>query len=425
MPSWPALRGKVIAFRRREGVPCSSRSSKSEILVGLAHNGPDGPSILYDIDPLTGSATAVGPVGFDRCSGMDFDASGTLYATCEQPADPDQPGSFDLHVLITIDPLTGAGTEVGPTGVESLEGPFPFNTAADLSFRDSDNKLFAYTFPGDALATLDLTTGAMTQLGFPSGVIEGSGYGLAFSPGDTLLLAVGKVLADSHRLWTLDQVTSAAQSFILLSEDGSSDRINGMDFEPATGTVFASFVTGFGGSRQNSLATVDVATGTVTILGPTAEGLDAVAFFTDAKPTLTLLIDEDSISSGTPPNYFLDTDVNKDIAEIGLRTQLPFFANNVDSTITLHTGEVGDEGWFVLKTVPDTWVGAGPTDNGLRNFLGNPSQPFPHNVGPGLGSGDDPEELLDKIPDITPLRATGLKGLEGQHAVVPWGDTNS
>ena len=33
MPSWPALRGKVLAFRRREGVPCSSRSSKSEILV--------------------------------------------------------------------------------------------------------------------------------------------------------------------------------------------------------------------------------------------------------------------------------------------------------------------------------------------------------------------------------------------------------
>ena len=33
MPSWPALRGKVLAFRRREGVPCSSWSSKSEIPV--------------------------------------------------------------------------------------------------------------------------------------------------------------------------------------------------------------------------------------------------------------------------------------------------------------------------------------------------------------------------------------------------------
>ena len=33
MPSWPALRGKVVAFRRRERVPCWSRSSKLEIWV--------------------------------------------------------------------------------------------------------------------------------------------------------------------------------------------------------------------------------------------------------------------------------------------------------------------------------------------------------------------------------------------------------
>ena len=31
MPSWPALRGKVVAFRRRERVPCWSRSSKLEL----------------------------------------------------------------------------------------------------------------------------------------------------------------------------------------------------------------------------------------------------------------------------------------------------------------------------------------------------------------------------------------------------------
>ena len=35
MPSWPALRGKVVAFRRRERVPCWSRSSKLEILAKL------------------------------------------------------------------------------------------------------------------------------------------------------------------------------------------------------------------------------------------------------------------------------------------------------------------------------------------------------------------------------------------------------
>jgi hypothetical protein len=34
-------------------------------------------------------------------------------------------------------------------------------------------------------------------------------------------------------------------------------------------------------------------------------------------------------------------------------------------------------------------------------------------AGPGLGSGRNREKFLDKIPDVTPLRATGLKMLEG------------
>ena len=110
-----------------------------------------------------------------------------------------------------------------------------------------------------------------------------------------------------------------------------------------------------------------------------------------------LVIDEDSIDNGDPPNFFEDGTINNDIADIGLRTQLPFFADNVGEIITLHTGEVGDEGWFALKTIPDSW-------NGLDNFI---------SAGPGLGSGDNPEDLLDKIPDVTPLRAAGLKLLEG------------
>lgn len=128
-----------------------------------------------------------------------------------------------------------------------------------------------------------------------------------------------------------------------------------------------------------------------------------------------VVIDEDSIDNGNPPNLFSDFDVNDGIAAIGLRTPLSAFAGvNVGTVITLHTGEVGDEGWFALKTIPDTWAAASPTDDGLRNFVGNPSAPFPHNVGPGLGSGNDPEALLDKVPEVTPLRAAGLKLLEGQ-----------
>jgi hypothetical protein len=119
-----------------------------------------------------------------------------------------------------------------------------------------------------------------------------------------------------------------------------------------------------------------------------------------------LIIDEDSIDNGNPPNDFSETDVNDQLAAVGQREPLAFFQANVGSQIDLFTGQVGDEGWFALKTVPSTWQEAGPTDNGTRNYL---------LAGPGLGGdSDDPEVLLDEIPDVTPLRATGLAMLQGE-----------
>ena len=125
-----------------------------------------------------------------------------------------------------------------------------------------------------------------------------------------------------------------------------------------------------------------------------------------------LVIDEDSIGNGIGPNFFLDREVNDDIADIGLREPLPAFSgDNVGNHTTLDTGEVGDEGWFALKTVPASWTSAGPYGQGLRNFL---------LAGPGLGSPDangDRESLLDEVPGVTPLRATGLKLLEGRQGL--------
>lgn len=121
-----------------------------------------------------------------------------------------------------------------------------------------------------------------------------------------------------------------------------------------------------------------------------------------------LLIDEDSIDNGNPPNDFSANEVNDQLAEVGLRQPLAYFQANQGDTLTLYTGQVGDEGWFALKNIPNAWVNAGPTALGARNYL---------EAGPGLGSGnpdDDKEVLLDDIPDITPLRATGLKMLEGK-----------
>lgn len=119
-----------------------------------------------------------------------------------------------------------------------------------------------------------------------------------------------------------------------------------------------------------------------------------------------LVIDEESIDNGNAPNNFSATDVNDQLAEVGERRQLNYFKNNIGKDIVLYTGQVGDEGWHALKTIPNTWVQAGPTSNGARNFL---------QAGPGLGGGQDDREVrLDDIPNVTPLRATGLSMLVGQ-----------
>lgn len=130
-----------------------------------------------------------------------------------------------------------------------------------------------------------------------------------------------------------------------------------------------------------------------------------------------LAIDEESIDNGNAPNNFSETDVNDNIASLRQRSTLRYFKENTGKTIQLYSGEVGDEGWHAIKTIPASWVGAGPTANGARNYLA---------AGPGLGSGDDPEILLDKIPGVTPLRASGLKMLTGKIivAVVYDGDVS-
>jgi len=142
-----------------------------------------------------------------------------------------------------------------------------------------------------------------------------------------------------------------------------------------------------------------------------------------------LVLDADGLQAGAPPNFLSPTEVNENLADISTRSPLNGLQTRLGAILTLPTGQVGDEGWFALKTVPSTWTAAGPTLEGVRNFAGDPSLPFPHGVGPGLGTPDatgNREALLDKIPGVVPLRARGLRMLEGARvcAVVQKGDVS-
>jgi hypothetical protein len=213
-----------------------------------------------------------------------------------------------------------------------------------------------------------------------------------------------------------------------------TDAANGTSFTvpPGTYTICESLLTGwtqtFPGAGV-SCAGHTGAAGNGFSVTVASGGSEAVQFGNrqpPAPPALFILIDEDGIDNG--PRYWEDggpynaaklksftaSEVNDDISHLARRMQLRYFAANPGKVIWLWSGQVGDEGWFAPKTIPSSWANAGPTADGLRNFLGNPSQPFTHNVGPGLGTGNNPESLLDKIPNVIPLRAEGLWGLIGR-----------
>lgn len=116
---------------------------------------------------------------------------------------------------------------------------------------------------------------------------------------------------------------------------------------------------------------------------------------------------------------FEKKDAHCQFSEIGYRGVVAYFAEHIGEELLIPAGDAGDEGWFAPTSVRIAWKNAGPDiGDGLRNYV---------EAGPGLGSPDsrgDRQSLLRNVPNLMPLRATGLARLEGSQvcAVVVDGD---
>ena len=246
----------------------SPASAQGPILYGAAHTSPNGPSTLYRIDPTTGVATQVGPIGFNHCGGLDFDAGGTLYGTAQL--------NNESPVLIRINRSTGQGTEIGPTMI--------FDRVFDISIRNSDGVLYTSFLDESAedcvtLGTINKHTGAGTYVGTTQTCNPGNG--IAFSPTDTLFLAQTTYETTDGYLYTLDQTTGVATLVcpLLFPANIEFPRINAMDFQPDTGILFASLTAAGGIGSPKYLSKINTTTGEVTIIGETVDGLAALAFY--------------------------------------------------------------------------------------------------------------------------------------------------
>jgi hypothetical protein len=121
----------------------------STLLYAVNDPSPiNGPDDLYTIDLTTGNATLVGPIGFNGVEELAFDFT-TFYGW-------DVGDSGIGAGLITIDPATGAGTDVNP----AVGGDA--NDVQTLGYSSLHNLLYG---AWDKLYIIDRTTGEIALVG--------------------------------------------------------------------------------------------------------------------------------------------------------------------------------------------------------------------------------------------------------------------
>ncbi|MEP6672021.1 MAG: hypothetical protein ABJF10_22855 [Chthoniobacter sp.] len=231
----------------------ASTAQAAPFLYGTGHASLLDSTIFYSINPITGAATVIGNIGFSNVTGMDFNPiTGVLYA---------EGVNGSTGILLTINPLTGVGTSIGATGVSSA--------FSDLSFR-SDGTLFGYN--SGSIYTFNLSTGAATLIGFTGVITDG---GLAFDSSDTLHI-VNNGNAATINTNTAARDVGATMDYSPLS---SSTRPSGMDYEPGTGVLWAITNANSNGATPDYLTTINTATGTISVVGQTTNGMDALVVF--------------------------------------------------------------------------------------------------------------------------------------------------
>jgi hypothetical protein len=133
--------------------------ANGELLAAVSFAGIENLSELGRLDPATGVLTLLGPTGFRRLFGVQFDlVFRTLYAMLGQQIPP---------VLLALDLTTGQGTAIAETDLSTQAESLAFTADGRLLVGGSDGNLYE----------LDPATGTSTLIG-PTGVEVVSGMSL-------------------------------------------------------------------------------------------------------------------------------------------------------------------------------------------------------------------------------------------------------
>lgn len=237
-------------------------------LIGNGFNG-----ILYDVNQTTGAATNPRPTGISNLAGIAFNSSGVLYGISMQA---------QSESLYQINPVTGASTLIGTSSV--------FNTftdsfvEGDLRFDPVSGTLFGVEYlsvpssiPVPKGFTINPATGGISNLfNLPcfnnSCVVDYSALAIN-STGQLYILDTASLDPFGHLIVGSGNPFTTTLNVNL---SGPLGNLAGMDFDPATGTLYVAD----GGTGGGNLYTLDPADGDLTLVGSLGlpNGLAGLAF---------------------------------------------------------------------------------------------------------------------------------------------------
>lgn len=215
-------------------------------------------SDLFTIDPATVVLSSIGAAGV-AFTGLAFRPSdGVLFGSTSNNS------TVNKQSLVTVDTSTGAATLVGNFGI--------FQTLGDIAFLSNDS-LFGYNAGNRRLYSVNTTTGVATQVSATQIPTSGQGYGCSVDSSDNFYVFPK---GTSGVFYLVDVTTGGLTAQPSLSGSPFGGSVNAASFD-STDVCYISISDGF---INWDLATVDIATGVITDIGPTAGGekLDAIAW---------------------------------------------------------------------------------------------------------------------------------------------------
>jgi hypothetical protein len=228
----------VVADRLapRELAAVDSGGGGGQSLILLAAKGrSQTTSNLYDIDPALASETSIGAIGWALTAIAQDPSTGTVYGATSNNS------ASDPHSLITIDPVTGAGTFIaGFANTQPMPG-FAISSAGVAYGVEA-------TVTGN-LFRLDLTDGSQTDMGDG----PGSASALAFDDSDVLWYVFDGAVGT---------VNTATGTSTPIYAPTFTDSVQGATFMDGLLWVVAK-----NGSSGSELYTVATSDGTLTDIG--------------------------------------------------------------------------------------------------------------------------------------------------------------